>query len=37
MANILKKFKKSEPIPNKHLCLEVDGKNAKMEEALIQR
>ena len=33
MAAILEKFKKSKPIPHKHLWLEVDGKNAKMEEA----
>ena len=33
MAAILAKFKKSEPIPHKHLWLEVDGKSAKWEEA----
>ena len=33
MAAILEKYKKSEPIPHKHLWLEVDGKNSKWEEA----
>ena len=33
MAAILEKFKKLEPIPHKHLWLEVDGKIAKREEA----
>ena len=33
MAAILEKFKKLEPIPHKQLWLEVDGKNAKWEDA----
>ena len=33
MAAILEKFTKLEPIPHKQLWLEVDGKNAKWEDA----